>query len=974
MKNLQWLLCIALLLLLNACGSGCYPDVNLDEGGNTYTNQTRTFTIAASEQNWTDTQIKITKVSYPIEVVTLGTVQMCATPPEKKTPMLANSNTWKKLNTSTTTVFEDDLLEISIPSAIPYPTKPLGDPISYPYEGKLKHGTADMNRWSYRQYIPEETDVSEEKAKEVEKNCPKSIIFQFDPADPKYKQCSFLNQGYYTCPLLAVKSGHFEESFSDNPYSPQPFPNCWFVAGAGLQIKFVHTGDCTAPGKIIMFNDETIEDYGTLTYVPTYNGENPLKGKDISKLTKEELENLTKTIDPKKIQLTGPGCPAALASASDLDNVKHCTNRLTKRKIQTKHSYDSICARFVDVNPDDNAGGYTPTMTQTPCRATDGKRTPAHSETPNLGALVYTIGGNPGKIVPSSKQITTSGTDTATGNLSIKIENAAGIYGKGVGNYEVTIKYKEAVAAQGLGCAIEFMKNMLRHITLDALPSYFSKLACVGDSCKCSGINCDSFSRYIRVLLILYIMFYGLGFLIGYTEISQMDLVVRFVKIGVVLALISPNSWNFFHDYFFDLFICGMDDLIRKSQLHGTPDGNVFGFVDHTLEIMLFNKNTFLKLLALCVINPMGTILAIMVLIGIILFLIGVFNALVVYLMAILIIGFLFALAPIFIPFILFQPTRHLFDNWITKLVQYSLEPVLLLIGLSLLVELLHNVFIQIVNFSVCWKCMWPISLHFGAVWDKITSALSSSDSFFCLPFFGPWGMLVGGGGASFSSLGVEVINVLLFLILAKLIQGYDAFTQSMISSIVGSKKQSFKGPDGQKTDQISSVGQAMLQRTGITGAQAKIESAVGTRIRRTLGIMRKAEKKAEADALKRDEEELKQEALQNASSAPGGGAHPPAPGGGSTHPPAPGSGGAHPPGTPPASGGPLPPAPGSGAHPPASGSAPLSPASGGPLPPASGGLPPAPGAHHPPVPGGPPPSASRSGVGGTPSSSDGAN
>ncbi|ETN97330.1 TrbL/VirB6 plasmid conjugal transfer family protein, partial [Reticulomyxa filosa] len=111
----------------------------------------------------------------------------------------------------------------------------------------------------------------------------------------------------------------------------------------------------------------------------------------------------------------------------------------------------------------------------------------------------------------------------------------------------------------------------------------------------------------IRALLILYIIFYAIMFMMGTTQLDQQDVIKRLFKIGVLTAVISPNSWSFFSFYFINLFIYGGLDLmgfIVKSSfgtnivdLQADPL-NVFGIFDWPASELL-SEQTWKKIYAL---------------------------------------------------------------------------------------------------------------------------------------------------------------------------------------------------------------------------------------------------------------------------------------------------------------------------------------------------------------------------------------
>ena len=67
--------------------------------------------------------------------------------------------------------------------------------------------------------------------------------------------------------------------------------------------------------------------------------------------------------------------------------------------------------------------------------------------------------------------------------------------------------------------------------------------------------NCTNFFTYIKAILILYIMTFGMMFLLGMVKISQTDLVIRVIKIAFVSGLMNDSTFEFFNTYGYKLFL-----------------------------------------------------------------------------------------------------------------------------------------------------------------------------------------------------------------------------------------------------------------------------------------------------------------------------------------------------------------------------------------------------------------------------------
>ena len=649
-----------------------------------------------------------------------------------KVQLDASNNTWIEIGNN---ILSGDILKFSINGPIDAPPNALFRDQNTPYPAD----NSTINRWvqNKNQYA--------EAYKEGD-NCPGSL--KYNQSISNYPQCNALKS------LPQNMQGYKEDEQS-----------VWNILGKGIVLQSSPGDSCPTDSSCSSnyFVSEGSSNFGVVTI---------LTNKD-----KNGKEDMSKS-----------------------------SSFYIERDFVSKQKLGKICAKICDTRGadkgyKDNLGGYTLNVEKSSCVAVAGNPSPCCSD--GRGVLEYKFGDGPWTAVaPTSKKfidkVPPSNTNQTFGpfsskkaqNLSFRIRIASTKEGAS-GKYTLSYTYREQLTkTKGISTIIEWIKDFMRHIFFGnpdgktkyekdgLLKKYFKNIA--------NG-DVDGYMQYISLLLLLYIVLYGLAFLVGYVEISQKDLIIRILKIGVVLTLISPNGYTFLHDHFFQLFIDGSDALICRSNFVGgcSKGSNTFGFVDHALTFLLYNKPTWLKILSLLMSSPIGIIFVIFYFIGIIYFLIGVMSAAVAYLMCILAVAVLIFISPVFIPFILFEKTSYLFHNWLKLLVRYTLEPVMLVIGLQILVSIFYAVFINSIDFTVCWKCMIPINFGaIGPIKDFLTT-ISVTTSVFCLPFFGPWGYY-GAGGMLFGGLGILLPNLILLVIIAKLIRDYHEFITIMLDSFIG--------------------------------------------------------------------------------------------------------------------------------------------------------------------------------------------
>ena len=222
-------------------------------------------------------------------------------------------------------------------------------------------------------------------------------------------------------------------------------------------------------------------------------------------------------------------------------------------------------------------------------------------------------------------------------------------------------------------------------------------------------INIVGGSNYISIvtiLLVLYIAIYGIGFTTGTVQMNVTDLVSRIFKIGVVLTLTSQTSYNFFNTYLFQLFTLGSQELLSIASnpycgASSPGEINFFSFMDNIISI-LTSPTALLQITALLWAFPVGWICIVVLLMCVVKYFLAALKAIIAYLFAYTAIGFLIALAPIFIILILFEHTRHIFQNWIKLLGMCALQPMILFSGLAIM-----NIIISETIYNLFGECQW---------------------------------------------------------------------------------------------------------------------------------------------------------------------------------------------------------------------------------------------------------------------------
>jgi len=295
------------------------------------------------------------------------------------------------------------------------------------------------------------------------------------------------------------------------------------------------------------------------------------------------------------------------------------------------------------------------------------------------------------------------------------------------------------------------------------------------------SITTDSgFLGSLRAAMTLYIAIYGILFMAGIAEIKFHDLIIMFTKLAIVGALLSSTSWSFFDHTVVKFFNDGTDDLINKITAiavgNSTPvvgSAGAFGAIDSALSKAVSSK-MMVTLMANLPVNIYGFLFGAMLAISLFLFLQSIITATWVYVMSMAMKTLLFGLAPIFIPCILFQRTKHLFDGWLSQIVSASIQPILLFVFLSFFISLLDAAMVNLMHTPVCWSKL-PDSFR-GSPFQAFFWNFMQKDA------NGNW--VPKEGATSDSNNPIDLVAILTFLILAYLANSFNTIVIQISSQI----------------------------------------------------------------------------------------------------------------------------------------------------------------------------------------------
>jgi len=213
-----------------------------------------------------------------------------------------------------------------------------------------------------------------------------------------------------------------------------------------------------------------------------------------------------------------------------------------------------------------------------------------------------------------------------------------------------------------------------------------------------------------KAALTLYVTIFGLMFVMGALKLTAIEVITRICKIAIVAFLIREESWNFFNTYFFSVFTNGIDFFVTNVVGATSSRSNIFGFIDPIFDKYTNGRIWGLLFIELLQIHNGLTFIAIITIYGLITYFRAVLEVIIGYVIAFIGVTVMISLAPFFIILMLFEKTKSLFDNWISTLLSYVVQPTILLIFFLLTDQILSEQLLKVVV-RACWDTLIPIKI-----------------------------------------------------------------------------------------------------------------------------------------------------------------------------------------------------------------------------------------------------------------------
>ncbi len=307
-------------------------------------------------------------------------------------------------------------------------------------------------------------------------------------------------------------------------------------------------------------------------------------------------------------------------------------------------------------------------------------------------------------------------------------------------------------------------------------------------------IHNDKFVTIINAAFVLFVTLFGVMFMFGIVPLTLGQGLTRMFKMGIILALINAG-FPFFNEYAITFFNDGTDELIDgvigiatgdSGGVSVDEDGNPQPFRKlESLVMSVLSPEMMVAVVTSVTTGPTGPAMGGLLGLAVIAFIRTIIEALKIYCFSLIIKALLFGMAPIFISFLLFERTKHIFTGWLNQLVNFSLQPLLMFTFLSFYIVLLQTSAENILNVNICWTDTRHMegTPNVSMMWRFVNEdgSLSKSDH--------GWEGLISclQGGKKCPDFPISIIDVLTFFIIAHLASQFSKVVVMIATEISSS-------------------------------------------------------------------------------------------------------------------------------------------------------------------------------------------
>ncbi len=256
-----------------------------------------------------------------------------------------------------------------------------------------------------------------------------------------------------------------------------------------------------------------------------------------------------------------------------------------------------------------------------------------------------------------------------------------------------------------------------------------------------SIVKDSTFIRIVQMLLIIYIVIFGIWVVSGMLKINKKELVTRISKIALVIFFTTESSWYFYNQLVVGFFKDGMDALIAilmtasdsaidttsliiTSQLERANSFSYatrFSYIDLVIKKLLSSASSK-KIISLLLGEGLGFVYVPMIYALIFGFVYVMLRAALVYVQILLGLVFVLCLGPLFMLTVLFSETGSIFKKWLSYLASQSMQIICLFLVIYLFVILIDKNFTDLLSYRACTKNidigLWNIDILMSLATD----------------------------------------------------------------------------------------------------------------------------------------------------------------------------------------------------------------------------------------------------------------
>ncbi len=317
-------------------------------------------------------------------------------------------------------------------------------------------------------------------------------------------------------------------------------------------------------------------------------------------------------------------------------------------------------------------------------------------------------------------------------------------------------------------------------------------------------INGTGFQAAIGAALMLYISLYGVMIMFNLSSYRVSEVATRLIKVGIVYMMTAPSAWSSFNAWVSTPVVGSMNQIIREFTVaaeggssptniiitnggsliggSGGLDPASFSTLFGSSMTTVFSAQMAAAIMSMAATGFFGWLIAIFLAWSLVEFLLMIIGAVVTYAKAIIGLAFLFGIAPIFFIFLMFDRSRPIFFGWVSQVLSFALQPVMLFAFLSFYVALVGNAVTNLFTDQLgrktdfCWVKWLSIP---GALWDMGMWRPTHEGSVISQEYRDPL------TGQAYTEP-INTANVLYFLMICHLGNTFGKFIETLATDIAG--------------------------------------------------------------------------------------------------------------------------------------------------------------------------------------------